>query len=277
MSEPIVWRLEPRPRASGARVTAELAPLAEAVVRQRGRRSAERSLRVAVGRVWRRQMKALPLQAIAQGAVERAPQPIVEVANPQPGDPLVDLIVAHWADEEAALARIIGIHGARAATSAMNLTLAQIGYPRADSLLPVVRDLIAGNALSHAASIEQTSVMRLRGILTRGIEDGLDARSIARRLREEMQGWTRKRAETVARTEVATAWEGAQYEVLAANGWSGRVWLTAEDERVDAGGFSGPCVDNAAAGVVAIGTAFPSGHMFPPAHPNCRCSTAPAT
>jgi len=258
-------------------VIAETVALAEAVMRSYGRAQAERGVRVAMGRVWRQQAKATPWSTLAADAQRFAPNPIVEVANPAPGDPLTDIVVAYWADAEAQVANVVNLWGTRAAMTAMNLTLAQIGYPHADTLLPVIRDLLAENALAHAANIERTSVMRIRGLLARAVEEGQSTKAIARLLRAEMQGWTKARAETVARTEVATAWEGAQYEVLAANGWSGREWLHSEDERVDDGGVSGPCIANAAAGVVPIGTAFPSGHMYPPAHPRCRCTTAPAS
>ncbi|MCK9496110.1 MAG: phage head morphogenesis protein [Dehalococcoidia bacterium] len=254
---------------------AETVALAEAVIRTR-RSVAERRLRAAMATIWRRQAKATPWSTLAAGAQRYAPAALVEVANPQPGDPLTDLVVAHWADAEADIARVVNLWGTRAAMTAMNLTLAQIGYPHADTLLPVVRDVLANNALAHAADIERTSVMRLRGLLARAVDEGQSTKAIARLLRAEMEGWTKTRAETVARTEVATAWEGAQYEVLAANGWAGREWLTAEDERVDGGRESGPCIANAAAGAVAIGVPFPSGHLYPPAHPNCRCTTAPA-
>ncbi|HZU80747.1 MAG TPA: hypothetical protein VE991_12590, partial [Acidimicrobiales bacterium] len=35
------------------------------------------------------------------------------------------------------------------------------------------------------------------------------------------------------------------------------------------------CDDNALAGSVPSGDAFPTGHRHPPAHPGCRCLLAP--
>jgi hypothetical protein len=35
------------------------------------------------------------------------------------------------------------------------------------------------------------------------------------------------------------------------------------------------CADNALAGALAAGEAFPTGHHHPPAHPGCRCLVAP--
>jgi hypothetical protein len=37
------------------------------------------------------------------------------------------------------------------------------------------------------------------------------------------------------------------------------------------------CDDNGLAGAVAKGTAFPTGHLHPPAHPGCRCVVVPTT
>jgi hypothetical protein len=37
------------------------------------------------------------------------------------------------------------------------------------------------------------------------------------------------------------------------------------------------CDDNGLAGAVPSGTAFPTGHMHPPAHPGCRCVVVPTT
>jgi 2'-5' RNA ligase len=48
-------------------------------------------------------------------------------------------------------------------------------------------------------------------------------------------------------------------------------WLTAEDNRV-----CPICDENAAAGSIPLGTPFPSGDLWPPAHPGgCRCATVP--
>jgi hypothetical protein len=44
---------------------------------------------------------------------------------------------------------------------------------------------------------------------------------------------------------------------------------------VDDGGSPCPdAEDNALAGAVAAGEAFPTGHRHPPAHPGCRCVLA---
>lgn len=259
--------------------------LIEAVVRVAPRARLERDLRAAMGRVWRRQGRAFPALRVARAAAERyGSHAVSEVAQPRSNDPLLNMVAEAWPDEEPAIARILSLHGRRAATAAVNLTLARIGYPRAESLLPAVSDWIAQHALERAEGIEQVSMERIRNRIAEGLRAGKDARAIARDIREEFDGWARssargkltgderaivRRAEVVARTEVAEGWEQASYQTLLANGWSARVWIHSEDERVDDGGVSGPCIDNAAAGPVPIADPFPSGVMWPPQHPNC--------
>lgn len=258
-------------------MTTELVTLAEAVVRQRGRATIERGMRSGMTRVWLAQGRAFPAQRVAREALVLRPQDVVEVADPQhSGDPILRLVAGAWPAREEAIAKVISLFGARAATTAMNWTLARIGYPRATSLLPVVSDWLGEHALTRAAGIEGTSMERIRRILADGIEANRDARAIAREIRREFTSWGKARAEMVARTEVAEAWEESSYQALAANGWSAREWVTSEDDWVDKDGLSGPCIDNAAAGPVPIGQAFPSGAMHPPQHPHCRCTTVPA-
>ena len=95
----------------------------------------------------------------------------------------------------------------------------------------------------------------------------------------------RYRAMTIARTELATAYnQGAYQGTLNAQqrGYIGdckKVWVTADDERVCpiCGGIDGETVN--------MNAAFSTGSLMPPAHPNCRCGvafeeidqTAPAT
>lgn len=269
--------MEPHPHRGRERVTTDIIPLAEAVVRARGRATIERGMRAGVARLWLAQGKAFPGERVAKAALALQPRSMAEVADPDSSpDPLMRLVAGAWPDREGALGKIISLFGARSARTAMNYTLARIGYPRADSLLPVVVDWLADHSLSAATGIEQVSMERIRRILADGVASNRDARAIARDIRAEFTAWSKARAEMVARTEVAEAWEESQYRVLSANGWDGVEWLTADDERVDRDNVSGPCVDNQAAGVVPVGTRFPSGHLHPPAHPLCRCTLMPA-
>lgn len=256
----------------------------------RPRRRLEVQLANGVSRIFRRQARAFPAQRVAEAAIEMSPQRIDEVAVPRDDDAFLQLVYSLWPDEEQPITNVISLFGGRAALSASNYTLARLGYPRSATLLDVVADRLAANALERATGIEQVSMERIRNKLVQGLRDGKEARVIARDLRSEFEGWTRtsargklkpgdraivRRADMIARTEIAEATESASYDVMAAHGVSGRRWVTADDERVDNDGISGPCIDNEEAGVVPIADPFPSGAMWPPQHPLCRCTTIP--
>ncbi len=75
----------------------------------------------------------------------------------------------------------------------------------------------------------------------------------------------------VATTEIARATSVASMDVYAANGIEASEWLITPDGRVCV-----ICEDNADAGPVPLGAAFPSGDSAPPGHPRCRCSPIPS-
>lgn len=250
----------------------------------------ERRLAGRVARVFRAQRQAFPGKSVARAALDRFAAPLQEAPNTD--DALAQLVLEFWRDGEEELAQAVALEAARAAGTAGNLTLARIGYAASFTVGVAVRDRIATGSLAAATRIEEESRRRIRVILARGIDAGLPADAVARQIRQEFTDWTRPpgargrltpeerrltyRAQRIARTEIAEAWESTQYEVMARNGWQGRQWLTARDERVDGGDPSGPCVQNEAAGVVAIDRPFPSGVYYPPQHPLCRCTVVPA-
>lgn len=243
--------------------------IAEAVLSDsRGR--VEKRLEVKVGRILRGQGRAFPAQRVVKVA-QGLSAGIAEAS----GDPLGGLIDSNWPDREARILAALVAEGGRAARLSGNYTLARIGHGMDSTPLPSVAERVRTRGLEAASSIDATSREKVRAIIARGVEAADSTDDIVRALRREFAGWG-QRANLIARTETAFAWESTAHDVLVANGWHGRVWLTAKDERVDAGGFSGPCVDNEAAGVVPLDQAFPSGAMYPPEHPMCRCTTAPA-
>lgn len=82
----------------------------------------------------------------------------------------------------------------------------------------------------------------------------------------------RKRAELIAQTETTRAFAEGNMLIWEDSGHvKGTLWHTVEDSNVD-----DICWENAAAGVVKLGEAFPSGDNMPPAHPGCRCYLAPS-
>lgn len=114
----------------------------------------------------------------------------------------------------------------------------------------------------------------VRGIVAQAVTDGIGPRQLANRLRDSFL-FSPSRADMIARTETAFATSEASLKSYQSLGHQGKEWLTAGDDRVDAGGGPTPCSDNEAQGPIALGRPFRSGHNAPPAHPRCRCTLLP--
>lgn len=79
------------------------------------------------------------------------------------------------------------------------------------------------------------------------------------------------RAVRLALSELTRASSAGGHGVYGRRGVATTRWLTAEDDRVCA-----ICDENADAGRIPLGMPYPSGDMYPPAHPGgCRCATVP--
>lgn len=86
----------------------------------------------------------------------------------------------------------------------------------------------------------------------------------------ERYAFSDMRAERIARTEMAFADVEGNVAAYKEAGVELKQWITANDELV-----SDDCRVNAAAGPIPINSAFPSGAVNPPEHPNCRCDVIP--
>lgn len=254
---------------------AETIALAEAVIAQhRGR--LERQLQSNVTRVFLRQRRAFPSKRAAEAALYVSGVSMSEAAPPPPGvDPLWDVVVGAWPDEADALMGVIDAAAGRAAQMSADTMLAQLGLDGGWSMNADVADLLATQSLGAATSIDATSQQLIRDILARGVAQKDTAVQIARDIRAEFTDWSVARARMVSVTEIANAWESTAQDVMKSRGIQQRRWLTAGDDIVDGGHPNGPCQDNEDAGPVDMNDAFPSGDMHPPAHPSCRCTTAP--
>jgi len=110
---------------------------------------------------------------------------------------------------------------------------------------------------------------RTRGgeLVAQAVESGDSLRGLQKRLREGF-AFSPSRAESVARTESATALGQGRKQIAVLRGNEEKAWFTqgAADPRVDQ-----VCLDNEAAGWIPVDDLFPSGHDTVPAHSRCQC------
>src|SRR3990167_2707786 len=123
-------------------------------------------------------------------------------------------------------------------------------------------NIVQGTRRREAELVEQT------------IAQGDSLQTLSKRLREDFI-FSRSRAEMIARTETATAQTKGTLASYQSQGTEGKEWLTAGDERGDAGNPSGPCIQAEGDGPISVGAPFSNGYMGPPAHPRCRCTLLP--
>lgn len=106
----------------------------------------------------------------------------------------------------------------------------------------------------------------LRDMVQTALKQGWDADRLTSELKR-IHAFSPERAEVIARTELAMAHnKGAFVAYKTAGNITGVRWVTKRDDRVEE-----ICLQNESAGVVPIGSKFPSGHTHPLAHPRCRC------
>lgn len=118
--------------------------------------------------------------------------------------------------------------------------------------------------LERATGLQDTTIDLLRTVIADGIESGDHPDVIARNIRARISGMSKERAETIARTETAFAYSHAAIESYRRNGVTHKIWLTAEDAKVDP-----PCPSYEDRGSIPIGETFGGDDQHPPAHPRC--------
>lgn len=150
---------------------------------------------------------------------------------------------------------------------------------RAKPYEPLVLDWIEKVSLRKTYQITRTTREQLRNILARGQQEGLGTRAIAKMIRDDFGDVIgRARSETIARTEMHSAANAAQYIAADSLGVPmQREWIAADDERTRD--------DHAAASGQTVGMDEPfdvgGEQLMQPGDPsgspeqiiNCRCTT----
>lgn len=120
-----------------------------------------------------------------------------------------------------------------------------------------------------SAAITETTRDMVRGLVETAIERDWPVERLADELKQT-HAFSSGRAETIARTEIASASNKGRLIAATTSGLVlGKRWVTKRDNRVEI-----HCADNERAGTIALEAPFPSGHQHPVAHPNCRCRLA---
>ena len=106
--------------------------------------------------------------------------------------------------------------------------------------------------------------------------EGADEGTVAEHVGSAFREWKGERVERLAGDFVIKAFSAGSISEATGGGGAAPTpveWLAVADPGKDP---CADCEDNALAGPQAAGEPFPTGHLFPPAHPGCRCLLLPA-
>jgi len=131
----------------------------------------------------------------------------------------------------------------------------------------VVDDYLLKNALDHAKGINDTTKNQLKDALREGIGQGEGIPELRKRVKDVFSEASTNRANTIARTETAQAFEAANQQAMKESGVVTRqAWLTARDSRVR---MSHSLLEGV---TVPLGETWPGG-ITPGSEINCRCTS----
>jgi len=99
----------------------------------------------------------------------------------------------------------------------------------------------------------------------KGKQEGLSSYDIANLIREKIPETYAYRADTIVATESENIVNQMEFETAKRNEATAKRWTTAGLNVCE------DCIANEQAGWIGIDAIFPSGHLRPPVHPNCKC------
>lgn len=156
-----------------------------------------------------------------------------------------------------------------------------VGGELIDDLPAQLRPKITEYAIEQSVQIMGTTQAQLADALNRGLDEGLSIGEIAKEI--EDAGYSRTRAEVIARTETANAVSVGKLETAKVRGFTAKRWRLAPGNcpicgviaaQTNNGGKGIPIRDAFWSGGKSVGSTgyTPRGPVVaPPAHPNCRC------
>jgi Phage Mu protein F like protein len=125
-------------------------------------------------------------------------------------------------------------------------------------------DLVANPKAQYV--ISETTRKDLRNVIAQAFEDETPLSELVDEIKNAGT-FSVVRAQMIANTEVSRAQAGGTYSVWEQTG----VVQAVRWQNSNLPGVCADCIENAEAGEVPFGKPFPSGELYPPAHPNCRC------
>jgi cell division septum initiation protein DivIVA len=128
----------------------------------------------------------------------------------------------------------------------------------------------AGPKAAEALAEEVVTALRRRLEERVGGQGGLDHSGAVEAVGATYREWRGPRIERAAMDHVVGAFSSGV--VTATPEGTSLRWVSRDED-----GECADCDDNALAGAVPAGEAFPTGQAYPPAHSGCRCLLAPAT
>jgi SPP1 gp7 family putative phage head morphogenesis protein len=128
-----------------------------------------------------------------------------------------------------------------------------------------VRDVLDELA-KQIVGVAETTRQEVRDLVGKQAAEGWSIDELAAKIRELKETHSAERARLIARTETAAAYSMGSYAGYREAGVESVEWLVTEPCEL--------CAPNADK-IVPLGNGFPTGHLHPPAHPNCRCAIAP--
>lgn len=120
-----------------------------------------------------------------------------------------------------------------------------------------------------SSSISATTRDGLRRLIVDALLQGSSAQELAAAIGESFL-FSAARAEMIARTELAAAMTQGNLAAWGRSGVPMKQSLLGSEHDLD-----DVCDENAEAGPIPVGSAFPSGDLGPPYHPNCVCAVIP--
>jgi SPP1 gp7 family putative phage head morphogenesis protein len=127
---------------------------------------------------------------------------------------------------------------------------------------------ILGQLAERIVAVAETTKDEIRSLVGRAAEEGWSTDDLAARIAEHGEIASVNRATLISRTETASAYERGSHLAYVQSGVvSGTEWLLGPDPC--------PICQELGGKVVPLGAEFAPGVRHAPAHPACRCATAP--